>query len=390
MFTAFNIRGLALKNRIVKSATLENMSAPDGLPTDETGRFYARLARGGAGLIITGFAYVNESGQSYPLQSGIHTDRAVAPWRRITDAVHELDGKIAMQIVHGGRQIKSRAIWGRRGLAPSAIPNLAYFSMPRPMTDAEILRTIEDFGNASARVKEAGFDAVQIHGAHGYLVSSFLSPLTNRRKDRWGGGFERRFRFPAEVYKAVRNAVSQDFPVLCKLNMNDLVPFGASPKESFRAAGKLAQLGLDAIEISGGINESALGITRGDNFADVAARDRTAPAKLYLKLCLAMQKKMFPFREAYFLPYAQKLKPLINIPVIVVGGFRSPQVVEEAIGSGSADLVSMARPLVREPGLPDRWLKGDRQPARCISCNRCLGQIEQGNRLKCYQNFQPV
>ncbi|KKK83618.1 hypothetical protein LCGC14_2791550, partial [marine sediment metagenome] len=219
VFTPFNLKGLGLKNRIVKSATLENMATPEGLPTEETRRFYERLAKGGAGLIITGYAYVNESGQSFPLQNGIHRDRIVAEWQRITDAVHEQGGKIAMQIAHGGRQIKSRALGGRKSLAPSATPDLVYFTMPKPMTETEILQTIQDFGNAAARVKEAGFDAVQIHGAHGFLLSSFLSPLTNRRRDKWGGNFDNRFRFLAETCNAVRRAVGPDFPVLYKLNM---------------------------------------------------------------------------------------------------------------------------------------------------------------------------
>ena len=335
-------------------------------------------------MIITGFAYVNESGQSMPLQNGIHKDKAVAGWRKITDAVHQLGGKIAMQIAHGGKQIKPKALGGRKALAPSAIPDLAYFTIPKPMTDAEILQTIRDFGNAAARVKEAGFDAVQIHGAHGYLISSFLSPLTNRRRDMWGGDFENRFRFLAEVYNAVRMSVGSDFPVLYKLNVNDFVPFGATPKDSFPAAKRLAGLGLDAIEISGGTGEIALGIMRGDSCADIIARDRSALTKYYFKLMLGVQKLLFPFHEAYFLSYAEKLRPLLNIPLILVGGIRSPEAVEKVIESGAADLVSMARPLVREPGLPNRWLNGDQQPAQCVSCNRCLGETEQGNKLKCY------
>lgn len=375
---------MVLKNRIVKSATLENMATPGGLPTDETRRFYERLARGGAGLVVTGYSYVNDPGQSLPLQNGIHVDEVVSGWRTITDAVHESGCKIAMQIAHGGKQIKSSALGGRRPLAPSAVTDLAYFSTQKAMTEAEILRTIEDFGNAAARVKGAGFDAVQIHGAHGYLISSFLSPYTNRRRDGWGGDFEGRIRFLTEVYKAVRSAVGPDFPVLCKLNVNDFVPFGTTPQDSFPAALRLAELGLDAVEISGGIWESALALSRGDSFADIMARGRSLSAKFYLKLALGAAKLFLPFREAYFLPYAKRLRPMLDIPLILVGGIRSPETAEKAIEAGSADLVSMARPLVREPGLPNRWLKGDLQPAKCVSCNRCLGETEQGNKLKCY------
>ncbi len=384
MLTPFTLGGMALKNRIVKSATLENMATPEGLPTDETRSFYQRLARGGTALIITGYAYVNKAGQSFPLQSGIQTDKAVPEWHRITDIVHEAGGRIAMQIAHGGRQVKGRAFEGRKSLAPSAIPDLVYFTMPKPMTETEILQTIRDFGNAAARVKEAGFDAVQIHGAHGYLLSGFLSPLTNRRRDKWGGDFERRFHFIAEVYKAVRKAVGLDFPVLYKLNMTDFVSLGTTPRNSFPAARRLAELGVDAVEISGGINETVLGMMRGDSCADIIGRDRSILAKLYFKLVLGAEKLFLPFHEAYFLPYAEKLKRMLDIPLILVGGVRSPETAERIIESGSADLVSMARPLVREPALPNRWSRGDLKPAQCVSCNRCLGEIEQGNKLRCY------
>jgi len=390
IFTPFNINGMGLKNRIVKSATFENMATPEGLPTEETRRFYERLARGGAGLIITGYAYVNESGQSFPLQNGIHADEVISGWRRITDAVHESGGKIAMQIAHGGKQIKSSLLGGRKAAAPSAVPNLVYFTIPKPMTEAEILRTIQDFGNAAARVKEAGFDAVQIHGAHGYLISSFLSPFTNRRQDAWGGDFEHRFRFHAEVYNSVRRAVGPDFPVLCKLNVNDFVPFGTTPQDSFPAANRLAELGLDAVEISGGTYETVLAMVRGDSFADISARDRNAPTKYYFKLMSGLQKLFLPFHEAYFLSYAEKLRPLLNIPLILVGGIRRPETAEKIIQSGAADLVSMARPLIREPGLPNKWSKGDLQPAQCVSCNCCMGEVEQGNKLKCYCSSRPL
>ena len=388
-FTPFKLKCIGLKNRLVKSATLKNMATPKGVPTEDTKRFYERLAHGGTGLIISGYAYVNEAGQSFPLQNGIHNDKVIAEWQRITDAVHKLGSKIAMQIVHGGRQIKSKVLGGRKSLAPSAIPDLVYFTIPNPMTEADIRQTIQDFENAAARVKEAGFDAVQIHGAHGYLISSFLSPLTNRRRDGWGGDFERRFRFLAETYNAVRRAVGSDFPVLYKLNIKDFVPLGTAPHESFQAAKRLAELGLDAIEISGGINEMAFGMSRGGSFADIISRDRSPLAGIYLKLVLGVEKLMLPFHEAYFLSYAEKLRPLVDIPIILVGGIRSPEMVEWIIESGSADLVSMARPLIREPGLPNKWLEGNLQPAQCVSCNCCLGEVEQGNKLKCYYVKKP-
>src|SRR5512139_2594135 len=296
LFAPCNLKDMLLRNRIIKSAQHENMATPEGLPTEESRRFYERLAAGGAGLIITGITYVSESGQSFRFQNGINKDRAITEWRKVTDAVHEHGGKIAMQIMHGGRQIKSRELGGRKSLAPSAFPDLVWFTMQRPMTETEILQTIRDFGDAAARVKQAGFDAVQIQGAQGFLVSSFLSRLTNRRRDGWGGDFEHRIRFLAEVYLAVRKSVGPDFPVLYKVNIKDYVPFGITARESFSAVRRLAELGVDAIQISAGIFETYIGSIRGDSFSAIISRDRSRLASLYLKSVMGLERLFMPLR----------------------------------------------------------------------------------------------
>lgn len=384
LFGPASLGGIPLRNRLVRSATLENTAAPDGLPTAATLRLYERLARGGVGLMVTGFAYVNLGGQSYPLQHGIHTDAAVPAWRRITDAVHARGARIAMQIAHGGRQTKPAALGGRQSLGPSAVPNLVYFSRSREMTEEEIWETIRDFGEAAVRVRAAGFDAVQLHAAHGYLISSFLSPFANRRRDAWGGDPQRRFRFLAEVYRAVRRAVGPGFPVLCKLNVDDFVWFGLGPREGFAAALRLQEMGLDALEISGGVMESVLSISRGDSPAAIVGRDRGWLDRLYLKVALGLQRPRTRFREAYFLPYARTLKPMLRIPLILVGGIRSLGTAERILQEGLADFIAMSRPLIREPGLPNRWMSGDGRQSQCESCNKCLGEIEQGTALRCH------
>ncbi len=384
LFKPGTIGNMSLKNRIVRSAFLENMAAPDGLPTDDTLRLYERLARGGVGLIITGMAYVSPGGKGQPLQHGAHIDAMIPAWRRITDSVHQLGGKIAMQLVHCGRQSNPKALGGAQTVAPSAAPDLYYLTRSRAMTGDEIAQTIRDFGDAAARVEEAGFDAVQIHGAHGYLVSSFLSPLTNRRRDEWGGDAARRFRFPAEVYNAVRRAVGPDFPVLCKMNANDFTWNGLTPRESFPAAHQLVELGVDALELSGGIFETFLHTCRGSMPLDLIALDRSAIVRQCLLTVFRLQKMLIPFKEAYFLPYAAKLKPTLKIPLILVGGIRTPETAERILETGAADFISMARPLVREPDLPNKWLSGRRIAAQCSSCNRCAGEEDRGNKAKCY------
>jgi 2,4-dienoyl-CoA reductase-like NADH-dependent reductase (Old Yellow Enzyme family) len=269
-------------------------------------------------------------------------------------------------------------------LAPSAVPNMVYLTLPKAMTEEQIWQTITDFADAATRAKESGFDAVQIHAAHGYLISSFLSPLTNRRKDAWGGDAHRRFRFLEEVYTAVRKRVGDDYPVMAKLNIHDFAPLGLTPKNSFPAARRLAALGLDALEISGGIVETPLGMCRGDAPAEIFSRERSPLGKMYIASSLAGLKMLMRFRENYFLEYAKKLKPSLNIPLFLVGGIRNPASAEEILASGWADCVSLARPLIREPSLPNKWQDGSREPASCTSCNRCLGEVEQGNILKCY------
>ncbi len=384
LFEPGTIGHMTLKNRIVRSAFLENMATPDGLPTDDSLRLYERLARGGVGLIITGMAYVSPMGKGQPLQHGAHTDAMIPAWRKITDSVHQLGGKIAMQIVHCGRQTNPKALEGQRSGAPSSVPNLYYLTRPRPLTGDEIRHTISDFGDAAGRVKAAGFDAVQIHAAHGYLISGFLSPLTNRRRDEWGGDPDRRFRFLAEVYRAVRQAVGQDFPILCKLNANDYVWNGLTPRESFPAARRLADMGLDALEISGGIFETMLRTCRGSMPMDIIALDRNPIVRQCLLTVFRLQKMFIPFKEAYFQSYARQLKPSLTIPLILVGGIRTPDTAASILKTGAADFISMARPLVREPGLPNKWLSGGRDAAQCDSCNRCMGEEDRGGMAKCY------
>jgi 2,4-dienoyl-CoA reductase-like NADH-dependent reductase (Old Yellow Enzyme family) len=381
LFEPITIDGMTLRNRIVKAALHENTARPDGLPTSSTRELYERWAYGGAGLLITGEAYVNRAGQVLPRQHGAHADAVIPAWRAITAIVHRAGARIAMQLNHGGRQIKPRPLNGHRPLAPSPAPNLLYFTWARAMSDQEIWQTIHDFGAAASRAKAAGFDAVELHAAHGFLISSFLSPLTNRRNDDWGGDPERRFRFLAEVYRAVRAAVGDGFPVLCKLNVDDFVGLGLKPKESFAAARRLGEMGLSGLEISGGVVETITYAIRGGFPDDILARGRSPLTRLYLEAAGSLRPR---FEEAYFAPYTEALKATLDLPLILVGGIRTPGVAEEIVASGMADLIAMGRPLIREPRLPNMWAVGNRQTASCRSCNRCLAEMDQGNTLQCY------
>jgi 2,4-dienoyl-CoA reductase-like NADH-dependent reductase (Old Yellow Enzyme family) len=284
---------------------------------------------------------------------GIYTDAFAGPFKRMAMAVHDAGGKIAVQVVHGGGQTDTKTA-GRKPFAPSAAKVEQFPEMPEELTKDEIKKIVAEFGKAAHRAKTWGFDAVQLHGAHGFLINQFLSPLTNSRTDEYGGGMENRTRFLLEVYQEVRGTVGAHYPVLIKLNAADFIEGGLEIEDAIYAARRLAEAGIDAIEVSAGTPSSG-----------AKSPVRTKITK--------------PEREAYNLEMARRIKRAVVCPVIVVGGFRSYEIVEKAILDDGMDYIALARPLIWEPGLANRWLQGDRRPARCISCNNCFtGGLEEG------------
>jgi len=223
----------------------------------------------------------------------------------------------------------------------------------REMTNEEIEAIITDFSSAAQRLVEAGFDAIQLHGAHGYLMSQILSPLFNRRRDRWGGSAENRRRFHLEVVRRIREAIGRDFPLMVKLGVADDQEGGLSLTEGLETARELERAGIDAIEVSVGVGHSSRTIREGEG------------------------------EQAYFREKAASVKRAVTVPVILVGGIRSLQMARGIIDSGDADMISMCRPLIREPWLVRRWESGDQKPAKCISCNKCLGIVRRGEPLEC-------
>ncbi len=359
LFSNFEIKTIKMKNRIVRSATFEKMADDDGFVTDKLIDLYVNLAKGGVGLIITGNALVHTSGRSAPKMICIHNDFYIEGLKRLTDAVHKEDGKIVIQLTHGGRQCASIFLHGNPPLAPSAVYEPVYKVKPRELKHEEIWEIIDSFGKAARRAKEAGFDGVQIHGAHGYLVNQFLSPYTNRRNDYWGGDEERRFHFLEEVYQSIRDNVGYDYPVMIKLNACDFIDGGLTLDESLRIAKRLENLGIDAIEVSGGIVESKID-------------ERPVRPKIDS-----------PEKEAYFRGFAREFKKNLNIPIMVVGGIRSRTTAEDILQKNDADLISLSRPLIREPDLPKKWMKG-KDIVDCIYCNGCMRFIKL-EHVKCTQ-----
>lgn len=353
LFEETSINTMRARNRLVRSATWEGMCDPGGRPTERLVKCYDDLAKGGVGLIITGYAFVRSEGKQMPGKMGIHTENFADDYKKMTRSVHDLGGKIAIQLVHAGGQTDSHTA-GRQPYAPSAVKVDQFPEIPAELTKDEITRIVSAFGDGARRARAWGFDAVQLHGAHGYLINQFLSPFTNRRSDDYGGDIENRIRFLLEVYRKVRSEVGDDYPVLIKLNAADNLAGGLGVDDACYVAEKLADTGIDAIEVSAGTSASG----------------EENPAR---------KKINKPEKEAYNLGLARYIKNTVTCPVMVVGGFRSYDVAEKAITEDGMDYIAMARPLIREPDLPNRWAQGDRSPATCVSCNKCyMPGLEEG------------
>lgn len=346
VFDETRIGNLHLQNRLIRSATWEGMCSQDGRPTSKLAAYYAGLARGRIGLIITGYTFVRPDGKQLPGQMGIHDDSFRPEMTALTEAVHREGGKICLQLVHAGGQTSSNAI-GKPPVAPSAVKVEQFPEEPDELTPADIEDIIVQFARGAAKAREYGFDAIQLHASHGYLINQFLSPLTNQRTDSYGGTQENRLRFLMDVYRSARKEVGDDFPILVKLNGSDNLPGGFEVEEAAEAAKALDEEGVDGIEVSGGTPASGV---QNPVRQGIDSRER----------------------EAYNLPLAYRIKNAVTCPVAVVGGMRSLEVIEGIIRREEADYVAMSRPFIREPKLAMRWQGGDEARARCISCNGCF------------------
>lgn len=363
---------LTLKNRLVRAATSETMATEDGAATDELLQLYSNLARGGAGLIITGHIYVEPRGQYEPRQLGLDRDDRIAPLARITSDVHRYGALIFAELSHAGSQ---SLIPGIVPLAPSHVPNAIFARAPAQMTDGDVENIITDFGAAAARAKAAGFDGVHLHSGNGYLLSQFNSPFANRRNDRWGGDGEKRSRFILEVFRAVRRSTGADFPITARLGVADAVAGGLVLDDGLAILQRLAAAGLDGIEPTYGVMTSYRENIR--PYAGVGRWQAIAEGMLHRSFSR-------PVAEAYYRPFARAVKAAIDIPVILVGGLRSVQMMDDVVRSGDADFVAMARPFVREPDLAKKIAQGRRGYVDCVSCNICFAH-EGIEPLRCWR-----
>jgi 2,4-dienoyl-CoA reductase-like NADH-dependent reductase (Old Yellow Enzyme family) len=343
------IAGQTLPNRLVKAAMSERLAGPDGAPTEAHLRLYERWAAGGAGALITGNvmvdgAHLGEHG-NVVIQDETNLD-ALRAWAR---AMKSGGASAWVQINHPGRQTPRFA--DPAPVAPSAVAMdmlPAAFARPRELSDAEIREVVGRFATTAAVVQRAGFDGVQVHGAHGYLVSQFLSPRTNLREDDWGGDDARRRRFLLEIVREIRRATGPDFLISVKLNSADFQRGGFTEEASMAVVEALEAEGADHLEISGGTYESA--VMFGETAPESGSRSASTAA-----------------REAFFLDYAEKVRARTRLPLMVTGGFRTLAGMEAALESGATDLIGLGRPLAVEPDLPARLLSGEAVAARPVT-----------------------
>ena len=356
MFETTEINGMTLANRFVRSATWEGMAGDDGSMTSRLSALMAELAQGGVGLIISSHAYISREGQAGLKQLGIFDDALVPGLKEMTTAVHDNGGKIVAQLAHAGLHAAVK-LTSQPSLAPSQVEGLSKIP-PKAMGEDDIQRVVSAFAAAAARARQAGFDGVQIHAAHGYLLSQFLSPVYNQRADAFGGDIENRAKVPLMVLQAIRERVGNDFPVLVKLNCGDFMDRGLTTQDAVSVGGMMSQSGIDAIEVSGGL----------------FINSKMSPSRMGIN---AAEK------EAYFQAEAGKFKEKVDVPLILVGGNRSLGVAERIVSDGTADYISMSRPLIREPDLINRWKSGDHGKAKCLSDNKCFGPARAGKGISC-------
>lgn len=344
----------------MRSATWTGLGDPDGYVTDRAAEYYGTLAAGGVGLIVTGYQYVLNNGRQLPYMIGNCDEDRVAGLTKIASAVHAQGGKIVPQIVHTGIRAatgffkEGDELWGPSAtLPPASGPPIV------EMDRGRILTLVEAYAAAADRSRRAGFDGVQLHGAHGYGINQFLSAAWNQRGDSYGGDVKKRYRFLAEVLEAIRGAVGGDFPVMIKLSGHDFVEGGITPDEAVQIARMLETDGIALIEVSGGSASSSK--TLGPVRKGVARKQD----------------------EAYLIEVAAAIRRAVRVPVVTVGGVRSVERIQEILDAGHADYVAMSRPFIREPRLVLRWKQGDAAKATCISCNGCFETGMAGSGISC-------
>lgn len=342
------------KNCLMRAATWEALADEKGYMTDALFAVYEKLAKGGVGTIITGYAFVTEEEQPNPNMMGIYNDSFIQNYKELTSMVHNEQCKIFLQVAYGG-SFSDLNPPSKKILGPSAVQNQLTGIIPHEMTKDDIKYIIKSFVNAGIRAEKAGFDGVELHMAHGYLLSSFLTPMFNVRKDEYGGNIENRARIMIEIVEKLRKEVADEFLIIAKINSEDFIPAeeggGLTSQESIQVVKMLEKVGLNMIEVSGG-NPSCTFVVK----------NNLTPARNKLK----------KETESYFAKHAKELVKQVKIPVILTGGNRNLSTLEDFHTVDKIDFFAFSRPLLCQADLVNIWKINPSAKARCISCNACF------------------
>lgn len=352
LFSESQIGSMTLKNRFIRSATWENMATEEGRMTDKLYAIYEELAKGEVGLIVTGYANIVEEEKPNAGMMGMYNDSFISEYQKLTDLVHHYDSKIVMQLAYGGTKTTYN-VGERLIYAPSDVCEIGTQTLGKAMTQEEIGYIVQAFAQASRRAMESGFDGIEIHAAHTYLINQFLSPYYNRREDQYGGSLDNRMRFLLEIYAETRKLVGDEFPILVKLTASEFFDGGLTFDETRLICQKLESIGVDAIIISGNIHGKA-GTLIGEYFDGYTIQE-----------------------EGYFHQYGHAISEEVDIPVITVGGLTDIHAIEEIANNTGIQYFALSRPLLSEPSLIKRWKEGDRLPVECERCSKC--RTKRGN-----------
>ncbi|WP_415230826.1 NADH:flavin oxidoreductase [Psychromonas sp.] len=352
LYTESRIGNMLLKNRFIRSATWENMATENGHMTDKLYAIYEELAKGEVALIVTGYANIVEEEKPNAGMMGMYNDSFICEYQKLTELVHQNDAKIVMQLAYGGTKttfnVGERVIY-----APSEVCERGTQTLGKAMTQDEIDYIVRAFAQASRRACESGFDGVEIHAAHSYLINQFLSPYYNRREDSYGGSLNNRMRLLLEIYAEIRKVVGDNYPVLVKLTASEFFEGGLTFAETRLICQKLQAIGVDAIIISGNIH---------------------GKADTMIGECFDGYKIQ---QEGYFHEYGHVISEEVSVPVITVGGLTDINAIEEIADKTNIQYFALSRPLLSEPDLIKRWKEGDRAPVDCERCSKC--RTKRGN-----------
>lgn len=376
LFTPTRIGTLTLRNRSIRAAAFEGMS-PNHKVSEQLIDYHRSVAAGGIGMTTVAYAAVTKTGLSFPHQLWLNQDN-IADLRRLTDAVHSEQAAASIQIGHCGNMAK-RAVIGTRPLAPSARINWYAPSFPKAMSLSDIDFIAKEFANAVRLAREAGFDAVEVHAGHGYLISQFLSPFTNRRRDEYGGSLENRMRFMSQVMEQVLEAAGDKTTVLVKMNMRDGFEGGMQLDETLQVAQRLEQLGVHALVLSGGfVSWAPMYVMRGKMpIATLAQHSGNPLLGLFIRLFGKRLVPDVPFQEQYFLEDALKFRQALRLPLVYVGGLLARDGIEDVLGKGF-EAVAMARALIRDPDFVNKLLAEELLHSSCDTCNHCIAVMYNG------------